>query len=42
MCDANRFNVNGETVLQVGLALLCMVLSGLAWLVLLAGFAPVG
>jgi hypothetical protein len=39
MCECNRFGVNGDFVLQVGLALLCVVLSGLAWMFLLDGFA---
>jgi hypothetical protein len=39
MCMANRFRVSGETVLQVALALLSLVLSGLAWMFLLDGFA---
>ena len=34
--------IGGDTLVQVGLALLCVVLSALSWLPLLDGFGPVG
>ena len=40
MCPLRRFGVSDDTALQVGLALLGLVLSALSWLLLLAVFAP--
>jgi hypothetical protein len=42
MCATRRCGIRGDTVLQVGLALLCVVLSALAWLLLLGFLAPGG
>jgi hypothetical protein len=42
MCATRRCGVNGETALQLGLALLGVVLAALAWLPLLGSFGPGG
>ena len=42
MCPARRCGVSNETILQVGLVLLCVVLAVLAWSSLVGVFTLAG